>query len=272
MRIKTVNIDADVETVLRAAKLEGNNLTLQGQLERSMYQKVMKVLEHIGFKWNKGQKCHIGEGDSADRLREALGAGKVVDEKKTFQFFATPKQLAARMASLADIKADDNVLEPSAGDGAIVRAIQEASRINTVFTVEMNPRMAQELRLLGEASRQSGRGNVVVNEEDFLKFRGFFFDKIVMNPPFTNNQDIEHVRHAYDLLEVGGTVVAITSKSWTFGSQKKQLAFKAWYEALVEDGLATMEELPEGTFKESGTDIGTLLLILRRPLAVAKEA
>ena len=30
-----------------------------------------------------------------------------------------------------------------------------------------------------------------------------------MNPPFTHHQDIDHVRHAYDLLDAGGVLVAI---------------------------------------------------------------
>jgi len=39
--------------------------------------------------------------------------------------------------------------------------------------------------------------NVVGN--DFLEHKKSY-DRIVMNPPFENFQDIDHVRHAYDLL------------------------------------------------------------------------
>ena len=45
MKIKTVSIDSDVEQVLRQAKLEGNNLILQGQLSSDMYKKVMKEIQ-----------------------------------------------------------------------------------------------------------------------------------------------------------------------------------------------------------------------------------
>jgi 16S rRNA G1207 methylase RsmC len=40
-----------------------------------------------------------------------------------------------------------------------------------------------------------------VSQEDFLKFKDMHFDKIIMNPPFSKNQDIKHILHAYSLLE-----------------------------------------------------------------------
>jgi predicted RNA methylase len=273
MKIKTVSIDADVEQVLRAAKLDGNRLVLQGQLMPQMYKKVMKVLELIGFKWNRSQKCHIGEGDSAAKLTEALAGGKVVDEKKTFQFFETPKQVASRLASLADIEPGHSVLEPSAGKGSIVRALQMiCPGVATIHACELNPQMASDLAILAAASRIAGYGDVQVSCGDFLQFNQKF-DRIVMNPPFAGGQDVEHVRHAYDLLNPGGRVVAIISQSWQYNSTRKYAAFKAWFEGLEEDGMAKVaEELPAGTFSESGTEIGTMILVLLKPKVKAKAA
>ena len=39
------------------------------------------------------------------------------------------------------------------------------------------------------------------------------YDTIVMNPPFEKFQDIDHVRHAFDLLKPGGRVVAISASA-----------------------------------------------------------
>jgi predicted RNA methylase len=266
MKVKTVNIEADVEQVIREAKIEGHKLTLQTQLTPQMYKKVMKVLELIGFKWNKSAKCHIGEGDSADKLREALGSGKVVNEKKTYQFFETPSSLAGHMVSLAGIKPGDRVLEPSAGKGSIIRAIQDGCHgLSVVFACELNPQMATDLTTLAQASRIAGKGNVIVRCEDFLE-HDEQYDRIVMNPPFHGGADVDHVRHAYDLLLPGGRLVAITSPSFKHNSQKKFAAFREWLKKMQDRGYASEPEgIPSGTFTESGTDIETVLLVIQKP-------
>lgn len=257
MRIKTVTIDADEEAVLRQAKLDGNKLILQGQLDRAMYQRVNKVLELIGFKWNKSSKCHVGEGDSADKLREALSGGKVVDEKQSFQFFETPENLAERMVAMANMSAKHTVLEPSAGKGAIIKAIQRSYPGITVFACELNPKMSDELTKMAR---------VAVLGRDFMDVTTKF-DRIIMNPPFNVGQDIQHVRHAYDLLNTGGRIVAITSRSWIAGNNKKTEAFRNWLDGLVSSGNASIQTIEEGSFKDSGTMVGTMLLTICKPAA-----
>lgn len=257
MKVKTVSIDADVEAVLREAKLEGNNLTLQGQLTPQMYKKVMKVLETLGFQWNKKAKCHIGEGDSADKLREGLEGGKVVNEKQTYQFFETPEQLAEKMVSAANIGAKDTVLEPSAGKGAIVKAIQRSVPGINVYVCELEPKMNQALDKMPR---------VAVLGTDFLMLENRLFSRIVMNPPFTAGQDIEHVRHAYRLLAPGGRIVAITSQSWLTNTNKKSVAFREWIKSLEDQGFPVgIETIEGGTFKESGTMVGTMMLTIMNP-------
>jgi tRNA A58 N-methylase Trm61 len=268
MKIKMVSIDEDVEQILRNAKLEGNNLTLQGQLTPQMYKKVMKVLELIGFQWSKKAKCHIGEGDSAEKFSEALGTGKVVNEKQTYQFFETPKDVAAKLASYACIGAGDRVLEPSAGKGALIRAIQnEYPKLGHIFACELNPQMANDLASLAAASRIAGHGDVSVAHGDFLEHTDKY-DRIVMNPPFNSFQDGEHVQHAYKLLLPGGRVVAIMSKGWHTNSTKKPVAFREWFKELEAKGFAEVaEELESGAFSESGTKVATEIVILRKPMA-----
>jgi len=272
MKVKTVGIDADVEGVLRQARLDGDNLCLQGQLPATLYKKVMKVAELLGFKWNRKLGCHVGAPGAADALREALSAGKVVDEKKTYQFFETPKHVAERLASLAGIKPGDRVLEPSAGKGAIIRAIQgQCPHLAVVFACELNPQMASDLSTLAEASRIAGHGDVEVSCGDFLQVSQKY-DRIVMNPPFTNGQDVDHVRHAYDLLLPGGRLVSVMSPSWRHNSARKFAAFREWLAGMEDEGRASVEELPAGTFKESGTDIATVIVVVQKPLAEGAAA
>lgn len=266
MNIKTVSISEDVEGVLRQAKLEGNNLTLQGTLDRSMYSKVNKILELIGFKWNKKAGCHVGQGDSADKLLEGLGGGKVVNEKQTYQFFETPADVAARMVSLAEIVPGHRVLEPSAGKGAIIKVVErDCPGLACIDACELNPQMASDLAIRAEANRKASPIEVNVSCGDFLQVNQKY-DRIVMNPPFTQGQDIEHVRHAYKLLLPGGRLVAITSVSWMGGTAKKVKAFREWYEELQEQGFANPpDELDSGTFKPSGTGVPTLMIMMLKP-------
>jgi predicted RNA methylase len=263
MRIKTIEIDAEIEKVIRAAKVEGNNLTLQGQLDSKTYVKVMKVLEQIGFKWNKKLKSHIGEGDSAERLTEALEDKKVVNEKQTYQFFETPDTQADKMVKYAEIEDTHSVLEPSAGRGAIVKAIYRGlgeSAPRTVHTVELDPKNVKVLKEIE---------NIVVHEQDFMQFTdevsGMKYDRILMNPPFNGGQDVEHVRHAYDLLKTHGRIVAITSPSWLTKSDRKSASFREWFDELQAWGLAEVrEEIESGAFKESGTMVETIMIVLNK--------
>lgn len=53
-----------------------------------------------------------------------------------------------------------------------------------------------------------------------------------MNPPFTHHQDIDHVRHAYDLLDAGGVLVAIMCESTFFRSDKKSVEFRDFLDSV----------------------------------------
>jgi 16S rRNA A1518/A1519 N6-dimethyltransferase RsmA/KsgA/DIM1 with predicted DNA glycosylase/AP lyase activity len=47
----------------------------------------------------------------------------VIDVKVLYQQYYTPSELAKQLVELADIQPTDDVLEPSAGQGAIVKEI-----------------------------------------------------------------------------------------------------------------------------------------------------
>jgi len=82
------------------------------------------------------------------------------------------------------------------------------------------------------------------------------YDKIVANPPFTKNQDVDHVLKMYDHLNEGGKVVAIMSTTWVNGKQKKQENFRTF----LEEVGAIQTPVDKGTFKESGTGVATMMV------------
>lgn len=85
------------------------------------------------------------------------------------------------------------------------------------------------------------------------------FDRIIANPPFCGGQDVDHVRHMYHLLKPNGILVTVMSPAWQYRMDSKHAEFRAWLEQLDHE----VEDLPEGTFKSSGTNVRALLVTIR---------
>lgn len=185
---------------------------------------------------------------------------KLIGQKVGFDFFPTPRSVADRMVAAAGIKAGDRVLEPSAGNGNIADAAKAAgARVDVV-------EISTQLQDLLKAKGYTLAGN------DFMQFTpGEKYDAVVMNPPFSNRLDAEHIQRAYGLLKPGGRLVAIAGEGVFFGSDKKAQAFRDW---LAERG-AEVEKLPEGTFKDSQllaqTGTNARLLTITAPGATAEQ-
>ncbi len=166
------------------------------------------------------------------------------------ELFPTPPELAARMVEMAEIEPGHRVLEPSAGTGAILQRIPtNCQRV----AVENNFRLG--------AALSDGYPGVDVLVNDFLVFGNDLgpFDRVVMNPPFS--EDTEHVQHAYGMLAPGGMLVAIMSEGPFFRGHKADQAFRLWLEEVDAD----IERLPADTFKSSGTGVQTRLVKIIKP-------
>ncbi|MBM9578925.1 methyltransferase [Leptospira sp. 201903070] len=168
-------------------------------------------------------------------------------------FFPTPKPLAQRLIIEADIKPGMDVLEPSAGKGDLAETITEETGIHP-DTIEP----VYSLKNILQA-----KGYTVV-ADDFLDFVDKRYDRILMNPPFENGNDIRHVKHAYSLLKPGGKLVAIMSEGPFFRQDHRSQEFREW---LSEKGGAS-EKLPEGSFKGKDsfrqTGVSTRLVTLTK--------
>lgn len=161
----------------------------------------------------------IGEMvDSNQSKIDRMEAKAILNVGNIPGFFPTPEDLAKNMVYMADIRDGDKVLEPSAGSGVIADAVRELHPTAKLDVVEFN----YSLRELLEA-----KGHNLIGY-DFLELNGDKWNAIVMNPPFEDLQDIDHVRHAYDLLADGGTLVAIMSESPFFRNTKKAQEFRCW--------------------------------------------
>ena len=103
--------------------------------------------------------------------------------------------------------------------------------------------------------------NVNILGDDFLQSdTNIKYDLIVANPPFANNQDIDHVVRMYEHLKPSGTLISIMSPHFVMASDKKSKAFR-W---LINHETAEAHYLEEGAFQESGTNIRTAFVIIHK--------
>lgn len=247
-----MRVNDEVLKVLSAAQVSGNSLVLQGQLDRAMYVNVNKVLEAAGWKWNRKAKAHTCEGDAVDALEQVLLTGEVTVAKNEFGFFPTPRAIVDELIELADLSPGMRVLEPSAGHGAIASAVSKTGAV--VDAIEILPANC-------EVIAANGIQLMSLRCADFLTVEPTeFYDRVVMNPPFSRQQDIKHVMHAFKFLKEGGRLVSVMSSGVTFRDDRLTNEFRAFVEA--HDG--EIAPLPEGAFKESGTMVRTVVVMLNR--------
>lgn len=249
-----MKVSTEVLRVLSTClRVDGVQAVIIEQLDRKLYTGVNKVLEACGGTWNRKARAHVfaglGEGDVDAAIEQVLATGEVMVAKSDLCFFPTPERLASRLISAIGVQPGHTVLEPSAGTGRLVKAAQAAGA--AVIACERDPKMRAALKTIADG---------VMDGDDFLKIRPVArFSGVAMNPPFTKCGDgdgLDHVLHALKFLKRGGKLGAIMPQGILFREDRRHRAFR--------DALpfgTTFTELPEGSFKESGTGVRTVLVV-----------
>ncbi|MFA7290879.1 MAG: LPD38 domain-containing protein [Rhodocyclaceae bacterium] len=194
----------------------------------------------------------------ADKIK-ALERAMIGRKNDGLDFFPTPASTAQEMLDAADIKEGMSVLEPSAGMGHIAEQIREAGVEPDVVE------MANDRKELLEENGFNvvGRDFMDVTEQ---------YDRIIMNPPFSDRRDAQHVQHAYSLLKPGGRLVSIMGEGVFFGQDKKAETFRNW----LEEVGGTSEKLPEGSFLDPSlpvnTGVNARMVVVDKPEGVSAPA
>lgn len=263
---KTLRIDDDTLEIISQMRWSEDGLqgVIEQQLDAADYRKVKKALEALGGSWSKKEKAHLFPADPRTQVQTMLNAGKI--EVPRDGFFRTPRPVVMHMLDLVPLPEHSSfsVLEPSAGDGAIIDVISQVagSRQPFTFAIELNPQRF-------EAMRQKAYGAIF---GDFLQFRPHpnppvgdnsclpYFDRVYMNPPFEEGQDIRHVVHAYSFVKLGGWLCAVMGEGAFFRNDKLASMFRGWVKAVGAQSVP----LPPKSFHESGTDVNTRILFVKR--------
>jgi len=226
------------------------------------YPQVKKTLVDAGGTYKKN--TFVFKTD-AQPIIDRICGGEKVNDKKKYQFFETPEDLAYKMALFAELFDGCRLLEPGAGHGALIDAAWKLCPDIQINACELSP---ENRKVLIKKYNQK-HNFMLYTEPDFIK-KDFpcFFDRIIANPPFTKNQDIKHFMKMYRLLNEKGILVCILSNHWTFATDSISVAFRDFIneKEKVDQSSVYVETLEPGTFKESGTNVATTLVKIVKSL------
>lgn len=159
----------------------------------------------------------------------------------SFNLFQTPHLIALRLAELLNLEPGARILEPSAGLGRLIDAV-EIHQPREIVAIEKSADVAAELNA-------QARAGVRVICRDFLEVEPMelgAFDAVIMNPPFHMREDIRHIEHARTFLKKGGRLAAVC-----MDTERR--------EKILKPDALTWEPLPPGAFRSVGTNVPVVL-------------
>ena len=99
---------------------------------------------------------------------------------------------------------------------------------------------------------ESGFRRLHVVERDFLGTMaddlGGMFDAVLMTPPFHRGMDIQHIRHALEMVRTGGVLVSLCYNGARQNAELRPIADR-W------------EVLPDSSFRECGTGASVAMMV-----------
>lgn len=127
--------------------------------------------------------------------------------KRDYRKFFTYPETAYFMAGMVDLKPGEFVLEPSAGNGALVKAIKAKCQEVKVIAIEIDPQWESELRKFAD----------IVVIKDFLQVPVLAkFNHCLANPPFGNGTNLQaHFDLICNHVKTGGKIVMIVPADFT---------------------------------------------------------
>lgn len=173
------------------------------------------------------------------------------DQREGVDYYPTPEPLGFMMNEWGGVKEGDELLEPSAGHGAIARY---APTENKLTAIEPSGKLFSRLQIkVGGASGRNFVNDIFENYNIVNKH-----DVILMNPPFgvAGKLAAEHVEKAFKHLTEGGRIVAIVPEG------KAQDRIGKWLDSQKDAVVVGEVLLPDVTFKQAGTNIKCRVVVI----------
>lgn len=177
--------------------------------------------------------------DCADDKPFAPKASTAVS--KDLQYYPTPAATAERVIGEVYIQKGQKLLDPSCGCGRLLDAARKAGAVTT--GIEIDPSRAMQAK---------AKGHPVMVANFLEAAKNPIYHHVLMNPPFYGKHYAKHVRHALGFLRPGGTLVAILPSTARYDH------------GLLDDLGGSWNDLPVGSFSESGTNVNTSVLKIHR--------
>lgn len=193
---------------------------------------------------NKALNEYYGEvlPDCSDKDPKSTYTSTAVS--KDLQYYPSTRAVIERVVNDLYIPDGAKILEPSCGCGRFLDYLKEVAKQSgkkiQVLGVEIDPSRVRECKEKGHKVLQYNFLELGVVEE---------YDIVVMNPPFYGKHYAKHVQHALKFLKPGGILKAV-------------LPITARYDHGLLDG--EWQDLPVGSFRESGTNVNTCILTIRK--------
>ncbi|WP_370160437.1 strawberry notch-like NTP hydrolase domain-containing protein, partial [Limimaricola soesokkakensis] len=185
------------------------------------------------------------------------------EDSVRLQQFSTPLPLAAIVAQAAGFRAEDLVLEPSAGTGMLAIFVQIAGAPLALNELAENRRALLENLFPGAVVSDHDAASI----DDRLD-RSIMPSVIVMNPPFSAANHVEgrfrqatsqHVLSALARLAPGGRLVVITGESFRPSTK----SFQSTFQRIGQSADVVFSAAIDGkVFARHGTTIDTRLTVI----------
>ena len=185
------------------------------------------------------------------------------EEQLQYQQFSTPADLAALMVLLARPRADDIVLEPSAGNGSLLATLPA---VKSLDLNELNDRRREGLTMLFPDATITGHDAALLTSHLSVSLAPTL---ILMNPPFSRSEGkgadryaaVRHLRSAIAKAAPAARIAAIMPDWFTTSSAMAKI-----YDETLEGCSVRNSVALEKCYHKQGTSVAVRLYVIdKRP-------
>lgn len=230
------------ENIEDFCNLLGNKIELFEKFQSALLPRIIAEEKEKGRQLTDEEQAEIYAELLKDTEVQILGTSykPVPKEERTreeqLQEYFTNEKLAEYIltkSSIRDKEGKIEVLEPTCGDGALIRPILKLEKDITIDMIELNRKNRE---ILKDMESKAPNTLFLQNQPNFLRFiPSKRYDYIFTNPPFhlrksenagllKDTWDFDFVKRAFAMLKVGGELVAITGSHY-----KSDQSMIDWY-------------------------------------------